>query len=219
MDLKYKPWSRYIELYKNKDQAIAANNLQTTSINSWFLATPGINILTQDVNVKPGYNVSLNLALVVDRDPNLYERGFNAELGYNFYAKEMECVELKCCSLGGAAIKDHSGHGFVNPVRNMTNDLLSNEASVANQVFHAENTNTEVIAHYDTRALTTDDLDLNSAAHPCVLSNTVYGALGYSWADIKCPVAAGLGGSYEFSGRMNTSLDRWLVWGKLGIDF
>ncbi|HRN78570.1 MAG TPA: hypothetical protein PLU71_04975 [Candidatus Dependentiae bacterium] len=219
MDLKYKPWSRYMELYKNKDQAIQANDLQATSIDAWFLATPGINILTQDVKVKPGYSVSLNVALTLNRDPNFADRGFTGEIGYNFYAREAECVELECCSLGGAAIKDHSGRGFVNPVRTMTNDLLSNEASVANQVFHGENTTTDVIDNYDTRALTIDDLDLNSAAHPCVLSNTVYAALGYDWADIKCPVTAGVGGSYEFAGRMNTSLDRWLIWGKLGIDF
>ena len=53
-----------------------------------------------------------------------------------------------------------------------------------------------VLADYDTRSLSIADLDFNSAAHPCVLSHTVYGTLGYDWKEKEYPIFAKIGASY-----------------------
>jgi hypothetical protein len=219
MDLKYKPWSRYIETYRDRAQGIQANDLgqaPTTPeemLQAIFLSNPGINVLTQDVRVKPGFNYTHNMALTLQH--NRCCRGFDSEIGYNFYARQAECVSLRKPFGTEAAIKDHVGNGLTNPVRNMTADQLSNEASFLNIDSNLANAN----ANYDRGIISQDDLDLASAAHPCVISHTVYSAIGYRWDDTCFPMKISVGGSYEFAGRMNTSLDRWLVWGKFGIGF
>ena len=222
-DLKNKSWSRYIELYQNPTQAAQANALmqvggQTALLQSIFLSTPGINLLTQDVKVSPGFNLTHNMAISIKQDK--CGRGINAEGGYNFYARQAECISLKRPFGTESAIKDHVGIGLTNPVRDMTNDLLLNEASYTNINFANPPVNTANIAGaYGRGVISQDDLDFSSAAHPCVITHTVYGALGYNWDDLCVPIMIGLGGSYEFSGKMNTGLDRWLVWGKFGISF
>jgi len=217
-DLHYKPWSRYIELYANKAQATQASGLRNDNpkFPSIFLATPGINTMTQDVSVKPGFNFTSNMALCLETPAP--HNGFNLELGYNFYAREAECLSLnKECTLD-SAIKDHFGSGFTNPIRNMTSELLSNEASVTNAFEHALNT-TQVLDLFDNRKLSFNDFDLQSAAHPCVISHTIYGAFNYNFRNWCWPMMIGFGGSYEFTGEDNAALERWLLWGKLGVSF
>lgn len=71
---------------------------------------------------------------------------------------------------------------------------------------------------FDKRKLKTSDLDLASAAHPCTLSHTFYGSIGYAFNKWCVPVNCSIGGSYEFADR-NTALERWLVWGKIGFSY
>lgn len=215
-DLKYKPWSRYLEMYADRDQAALASAQIGVNTSGIFLATPGINVLTQDVKVRPGFNTAINMAVSLVREEG--SCGFNGEAGYNFYAREAECLCLKGCLSDTAAIKDHVGNGVVNPVRNITNDRLINEASFLNILFRGL-TPLQVLDEYSSRVLKASDLDLSSAAHPCVIAHTFYGAVGYDWGDRECPVALRLGASYEFSGRTDTALNRWLLWGSFGIDF
>lgn len=222
LDLKNKPWSRYIEIYQNPAQAAQAlalgqSGLQPELNQSIFLASPGINLLTQGVTVKPGFSYTHNMALTLRR--NRCCNGVDSEIGYNFYARQSECVSFKKSFGTQAAIKDHIGTGITNPVRNMTANLLLNEASVTNLEVNGNLNPTGIEAAYSQGIITQNDLDLASAAHPCVISHTVYGAFGYRWDNINFPTMISFGGSYEFSGRMNTALDRWLVWGKFGISF
>ncbi len=219
-DLKHKPWSRYIETYANKAQAQQANALGSSSADDFsfiFLNTPGINLLTLDAKVKPGFNFTFNAALVLSQCE--CNNGFDAEVGYNFYAKQAECLSLKQTFSTQAAIKDHAGLGITNPVRNMTNDQLINEASFLNLSTTGNLNPNGILGAYDRGIIKQENIDLASAAHPCVLSHTVYGTLGYHWDDLCYPIMAGIGASYEFSGKMNTSLDRWLVWGKFGLSY
>ncbi|MEX0939795.1 MAG: hypothetical protein WDZ41_00370 [Candidatus Babeliales bacterium] len=219
LDLKNKPWSRYIELYANPAQSQQASNLQVggLSLSAIFLNTPGINILTQDVVVKPGFNIALNTALMLTQYCG--ENGFNVEAGYNFYAKQAECLNLKRRFETEAAIKDHVGSGLTNPVRDITNNLLLNEASFANLVLNGNLNTTGILNSYDRAIIQETDLDLSSAAHPCILSHTVYGMIGYHWDESCYPVITSIGGSYEFPSKNNTALNRWLLWGKFGISF
>ncbi len=55
---------------------------------------------------------------------------------------------------------------------------------------------------------------MDSAAHPALISNTVYASLGYKGDH----AFFNTGGSYEHD-VLNTSLNRWLVWTKIGLTF
>jgi hypothetical protein len=224
IDLVNKQWSRYIEVYESRAQANQAFALFQAGgldnlLRSIFLASPGINFLTRDVDVRPGFSFTSNLALVLDFHP--YDAGFCAEAGYNFYARQAERISLRNALPSELAIKDHIGRGLTNPVRNLTNDLLTNEASLTNIVFNGGNIDSPatIQAAYDRGIIAASDLDLTTAEHPCMLSHTVYGTFGYHWLDWCYPITAGVGVSYEFSRIACPGMDRWLVWGKFGINF
>src|SRR5205814_7945427 len=108
-DLKNKPWSRYISVYANEEQAQeAADSLDTT------LATPGINVFTKSLKITPGLAHNINTAFVFTC------RTFEGEIGYNFYAKRSEHAKLACCWVEGPAIKHFNGLGETNPIRDIT---------------------------------------------------------------------------------------------------
>lgn len=194
-DLKYRPWSRYMQVYANKEQAELA-----LSQRSETLHTPGINVFTQDMCVSPRMAKTINSALIITRDC------LQAELGYNFYARDAENVKLKCCWNPEPALKNSLvGGGQTNPYQTINWFVI--DTAVNNEVFY-----------YTNNVIKASDLDLESAAHPAVLTQTIYATLGYSWDCKKYPCFAGLGASYE-AANDNVGLNRWLVWGKCGISF
>lgn len=217
-DLKNGPWTRYIEMYANPQQALQATNLLVTDPTTKrfiYLNTPGINILTLDARVRPGFIACFNGAFIMEQ----LCKGFSFEAGYNFYAKEAECLSLKEPFITQAAIKDHVGAGVVNPIRDITENALINEAALFNLQINGNFNVDGITSFYGNGILNETDLNFASAAHPCILSHTIYGSLGYHWDDLCTPVITSIGGSYEFTSKTNTALNRWLVWGKLGISF
>lgn len=209
-DLKGKPWSRYQEVYLNQAQAEEAYNLSLSAnpadnAQAPYLNTPGINVFTQRVNVKPDFSYNASTVLLLANDC-----GFEIEVGYNLYARHAECVELVCDWPQGndaPALKAAIGSGTTLPVRNITgNTLLECITPVP-------------FADYTDSVIQLSDLDLESAAHPSYLSYLVHGALGYRWDNIAHPVHINAGGSYEFAERDFAVLNRWVAWGKLGVAF
>lgn len=196
-DLKGKPWSRYISVYADE----AAATLAATSDAPGANVTPGINVFTQHVKVQPRFQYNLTTMWTLSS-----ECGFRGELGYNLYSREKECVKLACDWVTGPAIAALSGAGETSPVRNITGNVLLNDV-------------TNSLANYSLSLIQASDLDLDSAAHPAVLSNTVYGALGYDWDDICTPLHLDIGGSYEWAGKDFAVMNRWTVWGKFGVSF
>lgn len=222
-DLKYKPWSRYMELYKNKAQALQAESLRHngTEGEGFFLASSGINTLTYCVRVEPGFNFTSNVALLLE--PCHADRGFNAEVGYNFYARQAECIKLRNKCGFDAAVKNVVGRGIVDTVRDMTGEELHAESVFFNDETKMQwpgngNNPLATLPIFDKRKLKTSDLDLTSAAHPCTISHTFYGSIGYMCNKWCLPINCSIGGSYEFTDR-NTALERWLVWGKIGFSY
>lgn len=199
-DLKYKPWSRYMQFYSSITQAqLAAANPMTTF--GQILHTPGIDILTQDLKVKPGYYRMFNGALIID------SRCFELEVGYNFFARQAECLRLDCEFPTGTALKDISAaYGATAPYATINNDWTTNCTGSS-------------VTNYANNVVTVADIDLESAAHPATLTHTVYASLAYNW-DTCCgyPMFVALGGSYEFPPD-NVGLNRWMAWGKVGIAF
>ncbi len=195
-DLKGKVWSRYIETYANQEQAALAN-----ANNDVNLATPGINIFTQDVEVTPGFAHNMNTALVLQAD------GFRGEVGYNLYCRQAECIQLTCPWEEGPALKHALGEGQTNDARDMTGNTK------------IEQDTPTTFANYDQSLIKEEDLDLSAAATPCLISNTVYGFLGYTWDQRVYPSLLGAGTSYEFSTSDNAVLNRWTVWGKIAFAY
>ena len=198
-DLRYKPWSRYMQFYKDVAQATLASTSPAPA--SIILHTPGIDILTQDLKVKPGYYRMFNAACIVDT------RCFEIEVGYNFFARQAECLRLGCPFPTGAALKNiATGLGETAPYAMINTDFGANCAG-------------SPLVNYANNVITEADIDLESAAHPATLTHTVYGSLAYEW-DGCCgyPMFVALGGSYEFPPD-NVGLNRWMAWGKFGVAF
>jgi len=208
-DLKYRPWSRYMQVYANKAQAEEAEALaQAGNINeALMLHTPGINVFTKDLYVEPRFVAISNFAIFANY------KAWQTEVGYNFYARAAECVELNSCWDKEVALKaifpaDINHGGYTNPVQTIGTSFATTFPS--NQPM--------TVVNYDQNIITASDLDLESAAHPAVFTHTVYGALSYRWDDYKYPWFLGIGGSYEYSDE-NTGLTRWMGWAKAGVSF
>ncbi len=185
-------WSRYLEVYQNLAQAEAAAG--ATPPLTMNMGTSGINVFTLPAEVHPHFTINTNSAFIYNW------KGLQAEVGFNFYSRQAEDIR-RCSWNTDVAVKDIDGTGLTNIARTIKNN------------FHNSDT-----ALVDYTPLTIADLDLNSAAHPTMLSHTIYAALGYNWDDICIPTFIGGGASYEFT-TVDTALDRWLIFAKVGISF
>jgi hypothetical protein len=189
-DLLGKPWSRYMEMYANPNQAIAAFNVGTAETG-----VSGINVLTRCVKVSPRFNVTLTTALTY------HHCNWNVEAGYNFFARQAEKVELATPWQVNPALKANQGAGFTTIARNIKDNFEQSVFSVT--------------SYYPIQFC---DIDLYSAAHPAVLSHLIYATAGYDWQECCHPTTFAVGGSYEF-GDTNAELERWTVWGKFVVAF
>ncbi len=204
-DLINRPWSRYIQLYANKEQAAYAAQLAQEgppqSLTAPNFCTPGINLFTQCVNVKPGYSHNGMTSFV-------YSHGiFATEGGYGFWCRRADCVTLKYCWQDVIGIKHHLGEGNTNPVRTIDgNQFIENITPVP-------------LDEFQQFTVTQADIDLQSAATPCMISHFVFFGIGANWDEINYPLFMNGGVSYEFSNSNNAVLSRWVVWAKSGISF
>lgn len=192
-DLMYRAWSRYMIV---RDAS--------------GVLVPGINVFTRSMSVSPRFSFDVNTGMVYNIDGK-----FQAEFGYNLYARQGERVRLIDPFPKGLATV-----GFGDTVNGVFNPNLPNPNLITRKSDIGDN-GSNLPAPGQTNALKNEtieeaDLNLLSAAHPAALSNLVFFSIGYQWDNLKFPFAAALGGSYEISGK-NTALSRWVAWGKLCI--
>jgi len=202
-DVKNKPWSRYMNVYTSKQQAQEASDLASespddVSFQALLGGNSGINVFTQPVCVDPRFSSTINTALVFTH------AHFQGEVGYNFYGRASECVTLECPWPDQIAFKHASGEGNTTRIATINNDFIDVEPIP--------------VEDYDTAIIKKEDLNLDSAAHPAMLTHTIYGSLSYRYDDTCYPYFMGIGGSYEIA-HDNTGLGRWTVWGKGGFSF
>ena len=195
-DLKNKPWSRYMQMYANQTDAQAAAN----EASIYAYTTPGINILTQQVNVYPGFSSISNTAAVF----TTCDGSKQLEIGYNFYARQSEFVELACPWQMGPALKALDAPGGTNSVQ-----IIGNNYNSLNNV---------AVGDYNENLIKVSDLDMLSATQPAIISNTLYANAAYRSNDREYPLFVTGGGSYEFE-EDNTTLNRWTLWLKAGVSF
>ncbi len=191
-DLVDKSWSRYMLVFRE-----FANSQNVTP-------EEGINVFTQKLHVTPRYAQDFNCGLVYDICD------WQAELGYNFWARQSEKVKLKEPFSTTITIPDVSATIISADVINRATTVKENFAG-ANLILGGNE------ALYNLNAWQESDLNLHSAVAPCAISHSVYGSFGrYCDMDDCWSLFAGMGGSYEFSS-VNTVLNRWMVWCKIGI--
>lgn len=216
-DLKNRPWSRYLPVYANQEEAEEAaalimSNPQYAMNNS----TPGINVFTQDVKVTPGLTTDINTAFQFTWNK------FQMEGGYNFLAKRAENVKLDCPWKVGPALKHYEGDGQTNPIRTINGNKYY-EQIVTNIVAAPIPADQIIIpvsvANYDMSLIQESDLDLNSAATPALFANTFYGTVGFHAYDREYPLFGNFGASYTFSKSNNAVPRRWVLWGKMGVSY
>lgn len=188
-DLKDKSWSRYMWVYLDK-------NSTTTS--------PGINVFTKRVTVDAGTSRDFNSALVYKN------RCFYGELGYHFYSRQAEEVQLVNPWQEGPAIASIIKNGdFIAGGASRNNATINEYLDIGNDTINGVETYVEIKE---------SDLNLESAAHPALISHNVYFSLAYHWDCSINPKYAGLGASYEFATN-NAVTKRVMLWGRFGISF
>jgi hypothetical protein len=198
-DLLDKQWSRYMWVYRT--------DVSPATVSPEY-QMPGINVFTQPVHVWPRSSFNANNSFVFKTN------GFVAEAGYSTYYRQEEEVKLAC---------PWPDNVYIVGIDQTNTTVFVTESNATMRRF----LNTQGI-NFDTDpnnpaepniiAVSENDLDLRSAAHPCTISHALWGSLGYQWNDICIPTLISGGGSYEFSSE-NLALHRWTVWAKAMLSF
>ncbi len=200
-DLKYRPWSRYLLVYASAADAVAG------------IVSPGINYFTQEFKVTPRFYTTIDTSLVYTS-----MCGLQAQVGWNFWARESEKLKLKNPFPNGIAVAAlNSGNEQLPNATNLLSNIGNNNGCATPGVICTGQVSLPTVYGIST-TLNSSNIDFASATNPAVISNIIYGTVGYDF-DICCyPTFAAVGGSYEFPA-VNTALTRWKVWGKVGISF
>ncbi|OGB85939.1 hypothetical protein A3J41_01885 [candidate division TM6 bacterium RIFCSPHIGHO2_12_FULL_38_8] len=225
-DLCGNEWSRYMMVWENEtaySAAITAMNAAVGTIPAYRTYEYGINVFTTDFYIKPQFQGRLNQAVYFQGEH------FRAELGWNIFARQTDCVQLACDWTALPAFADSSYLGGValNNNRTIYNDSQTtavNVISTANRINAAatafvplDGITPLAATAYDDFAITQDEIEYNSVATPGAIVNTPYLTLGYAFESDYKPQLS-VGGSYEFTTR-NSALNQWLVWGKFELAF
>jgi hypothetical protein len=214
-DLKNRPWSRYLPVYANLEQAQEAQALVgSNEPYARNMSTPGINVFTQKVKVTPGLTTDINTAF------QFTWKKLQIEGGYNFLAKRAENIELDCPWQVGPALKHYVGAGQTNPIRTIEGNKYYEQIvnSLVPPLTPARLIPVSV-ANYETVLIQEADLNLNSAATPSLFANTFYATVGFHAYDREYPLFGNFGASYTFSKNNNAVPRRWVIWGKFGVSY
>jgi len=217
-DLKNKPWSRYMLVWKNDDAlsnpAVAANVTEALD-----RMAPLINYSTLCVSVEPKWSLDVNAALQYERTK------FSCELGYHGYARQAEDTCLcNACMTSGLGLQ-----AFTNYLREweVSDDTPKTRSfdSINSRVFSAASdlVDYSYIPSSGTYPemyvpITVDSLDKYSALTPAALVHTVYGTLAYQCGSDRVPVKLLVGALYR-SAVDNSAPHDWKVWGTIAFAF
>ncbi len=168
-------WSRYLLLID------AANNPKN--------ADSGVNFLTQSAHVSARQEGLGGLSL------ELEHKGFLASAGYSLFAREKERVSVRTqlpqnLFIVGQLASNNSGKRNISAGEK--NSSIGNHIPVGHSAF------VDPLAQANAGlALTTADLDVQSASMPKYFSHTVHASLGYAGRVRQQEVHCNLGGRYE----------------------
>ena len=221
-DLCGNEWSRYMMVWENEAAYAAAVTLANANLDPIRSYEYGINVFTTDFYIKPQFQGRLNQAVYFQGEH------FRAELGWNIFARQTDCVQLACDWTAAPAFADSSYVGglSLNNNRTIYNDSQTTAINVISNI-NRDNNNASAFTTleginlaataYDDFAISQDEIEYNSVATPGAIVNTPYLTLGYAFESDYKPQFS-VGGSYEFT-TSNRALNQWLVWGKFELAF
>ena len=161
---------------------------------------PAINLLTLKSEVTPGSTVDFWLAAHYARC------NWHLEVGYDVWWRQAEKICLGSCGIA-------PGYGI------QTLNVCPEGATTASTANISQSVRgpNGVVNDPSFVPLTTQDLNLCSAAHPAAHSQTVYGAVAYDASLCGYHMMVGGGASYEFDA--HNALRQWTVWFAQGFEF
>lgn len=197
-------WSRYMLVWKSYADYLANSTTNETPYNF----TPGINVFTQDVKVTPGFIAHANQALHITMG------NFTAQLGWNTMLRQKENVRLAQAWAYTPVFVDCSDlhTNYINGKRTIYNDAYESTIVPADESSYNENT------EYARWIITENMLNVQQAGSPATISNTPFVNLSYSWDSECCPGSINLGASYEFA-MDNSYIEQATVWAGLNLSF
>lgn len=188
-DLYRGPWTRYLAMYKNNLDRISS----VLSFGYTGIKTFGINLMTQDAYVEPGFSNTSTMSLSYTRN------NFQATFGTSSFIRESEDVQLVQHWKQGPSVASFGADASTSYLRTIGTMCLE-DGEVAQSVY-----------------ITQEDINLNSAATANVIVGGLYGTLGY-YADSDFPQLYEVGCLYETSAQ-NSAISRYAIWGKFQITF
>ena len=204
LDLQGRSWSRYMPVFLSNT---------ATQMN------PGINSFTLPVEVVPDTVRDLNIAFVYKH------HGLHAEFGYHFYGRSAEKLKLlhDINGINGALaiatdVNTQTDEFGVSTYTYQEPGVGNNSKDNASIKRFLQINNDQGNDGYIYKPLSNADLDLTSGAHPGVISNVFYAAVGSHISNSNYPVYLGIGASYEL-GDDNTAMNKAMVWGKFDLSF
>jgi len=191
IDLKYKPWSRYVQL--NRQNGPPDQNI------------PAVNILTQKVCVRPFNHVDFSTGF------RLITCKGEFEVGYGIWGHPDERIEIKNCF---EEIYGIAGVGPLNPTAPV---LTASSASQSTIAYQAPN-DTDREGNPIFIPIKFTDLDLKSAAARAALNQRIHCTIGFYNLGEHIDSFLNMGFWGEFP-QKNSSLTLWGFWGKIGASF
>ena len=152
---------------------------------------PLANSLTMEWDVTPGsqFELLLNLSCTA-------WDSFVFDLGYNFYYREQEKVELRDCNCTalakiGVANLDASANFVGGDQKRVAPTVLTEDVLKESWIYAMQT--------------------------PRQLTHKIYASAGYVYNEWEYPVSGGVFGGYEFTD--NAAMEQWHVGGKVGVSF
>lgn len=171
----------------------------------------GPNILTLDVNA---HNMVHGDAVFM-LDYN--QGGFNWNIGYNLWGRTRD--ELTLRQTIPEATYGIAGLTGTNPI----NPDAGRDRTASKTTISGTNANDldggQAGTFLNNVYLTTDDINVRSAAHPGCFSHSIFTYFGYAWDCFYAGPFVGIGSQVEFSGSGNDAFRMWHIWGKFGLSF
>ncbi|MFH1461905.1 MAG: hypothetical protein ABIF12_03095 [bacterium] len=173
--------------------------------NDTKLLIPAANILTKNVNVEPGSQFDAIAYLTYNNG------GWTMDLGYNFFWKEREDVNLKDTTL------DNTNYYVALNTLDGTAVAATAFGDCVSETSMTTNTPAAAASFATAFQITTNHIDTRAAETPSMDTHKIFGSVGYIFKDWEYPVMLGVGGGYEFADQQG--IENWQIWGKFGIKF
>jgi hypothetical protein len=180
---------------------------------------PAINVTTLDCNVTN--NIQFDIVLMAAYNHG----GFVFDFGYNAWLRTADIITLRDC-----LPQDRYALKGIQNVTDAIGDLVNTTqsgATIHGNYLSEQADKTDIPSP---QFFNTQDIDLQSAASPFVMTNKFFGHIGYAWKDYwacKYTPFIGIGGEIEVEGinQRDTvrydkdTLSQWNLWVKGGMAF